>query len=323
MLLRFPHINDGMTDIALALGGGGVKGYAHVGVLRALQRHGFRIRALAGTSIGGLVGAAHAAGFKPDEIEKHIQTTNRQRLFNRLPGDGPAMLGLAGVTQILQELLGERTFADLALPFAVTAVDLDSGQLLALKRGKLVDAIMATIALPGIFPPRVWEGLNLIDGGVLDPVPVSLARRLAPDLPVVAVVLTPSIDRWKGNRPPRLLESLPFLANNAFVHNYLSGLRITRALDIFLNSIDIAGIRLTEMRLQIDNPEVVIRPAMPAVGILDEVDIKELVELGEAATEAALPELRNCVGWRGWITRRTPFGWMRKNGHRRDYEYWA
>ncbi|HEX7975044.1 MAG TPA: patatin-like phospholipase family protein [Anaerolineales bacterium] len=287
-----------MREITLALGGGGIKGYAHVGVLRVLEREGFHIRAIAGTSAGGMVGACYAAGASPDEMEKYLLEADQGRLYTRLPGDGPAMMGLGGVLEMLSRLLGDKTFQDVRLPLAVTAVNLETAQLVALRRGRLLDAVLATIAVPGIFPPRRWEGQTLVDGGILDPVPVALARYLAPALPVAAVVLSPSPEEWARPTPPRLFASLPF------VSSYLGRTRMAQALNIFLRSIDIAGLELTELRLQVDQPEVILRPAVPHIGFMDSVNVREVVELGEQAAEQALPELRRAASLRGWFSQR-------------------
>ena len=216
----------------------------------------------------------------------------------RKPDDGPSMLGLAGVVEILSETLVDCTFEDLLLPFAVTAVNLETAQLIAIRRGRVMDAVLATIAVPGIFPPRQWEDQLLIDGGVLDPVPVNLARQIAPGLPVVAVVLSPPVEEWVKPTRPRLLNSLPFLAQ------YLTRLRVAKALNIFLRSIDIAGAQLTELRLQVDKPDVIIRPAVPHIGFLDTVDVREVARLGEEATRDALPALHQAVGLRSWVARK-------------------
>src|SRR5512143_3205463 len=122
-------------DISVALGGGGARGNSHVGVLRRLEREGYRIRAVAGTSFGGIVAALYAAGFTPDEIEEIFCRVDQAALYGRAPGDGPSLLGLAGVTHWLNETLGERTFADLKIPCALTAVDLNSGQEVVLSEG--------------------------------------------------------------------------------------------------------------------------------------------------------------------------------------------
>ncbi len=285
-------------DITLALGGGGVKGNAHIGVLRVLEQSGIHVRGLAGTSAGGLWGALYAAGYHPDEIEEIFRSVDPTTIYHRRPGEGPSWLGLSGIYGILLKNLGDKTFKDLVLPFAVTAVDIDRAEQVILKQGRVMDAVLATIAVPGVFSPVTRDGRTLIDGGVLDPVPVALARSLAPELPVVAVVLSPPLNEWGGPVRPRLLNSLPFLAN------YIARMRITQATNIFLRSIDIGGAMLTELRLKVDKPDVIIRPAVPQIGLLDQVDIGEVARLGELAAEAALPEIQKAVSWRGWLGRR-------------------
>jgi NTE family protein len=291
-----------MKDIVMALGGGGVKGFAHIGVLRVLEREGFRIAAIAGTSAGGLIGSFYAAGYSPDEIERAFLEIDHNKIYNRLPGDGPSMMGLQGVVEVLRRLLGERTFQDTRIPFAVTAVNLDTAQLLALQRGLLIEAVLATIAVPGIFPPKLWENKRLVDGGVLAPVPIELARQLAPELPVIAVVLSPPVDHWVNKTPPRLLESMPFITQ------YLGRMRIAQAFNIFLRSVDIAGAEMTEMRLAIDQPEIIIRPDVPNIGFLDRVNVPEVTRLGELAATRYIPEINKETGWTARFSRQ----WTRK-----------
>ncbi len=288
-------------DISLALGGGGVKGFAHIGVVRALEEHGFRIRAIAGTSAGGLMGSVYAAGFSTEAIEDRLLKVDQGKLYHRLPGDGPSLFGVGGVLRILEEMLGDCTFDQLRIPFAVTAVDLDHGEEVIIDQGRVVDAVLATIAVPGIFPPRMRDGHMLVDGGILNPVPVALARRLAPGLPVVAVVLSPALSEWDVKRSrPRLLNSLPLL-NRLYEH------RLAQSMNIFLRSVDIAGCLLTDLRLQIDQPEVIIRPPVSTFGLMDRVEIPELIGIGEAASQAALPTLRKVTGWKHRLTYRLPW----------------
>src|SRR3989304_9750733 len=114
-------------DISIALGGGGARGNAHIGVLRRPVKENFRIRAVAGTSFGGIVASMFAAGYSPDEIEEIFVKVDQTKLYDRKPGDGPSLLGLSAVDLWLDEVLGKRTFADLKIPRALTAVDLNSG----------------------------------------------------------------------------------------------------------------------------------------------------------------------------------------------------
>ena len=278
-------------EIALALGGGGSKGNAHIGVLRVLDREGFQIRALAGTSAGGLWGSLYAYGYSPDEILDRFKSLEAQPLYQRDPHDLPAMMGVAGIRKLLNQALGACEFEELRIPFAVTSVDLDTAEHVVIRSGSVVDAVMATIAVPGIFPPVNLNGRTLIDGGILDPVPVASARSLAPGIAVAAVVLSPPIDEWAGVDKPRLMNALPLFSR------YLGRLRIAQALNIFLRSIDISGAMLTELLLNFDQPDVIIRPAVPQIGLLDNVDIKEVAAIGEQAAEAALPQLEKAVAW--------------------------
>ena len=287
-----------VKEISVALGGGGVKGHAHIGVLKVLVREGFAIQAVAGTSAGGLWGSFFAAGYSSDEIERGMRQISLQTLYRRKPDDSQSMMGLAGLEQVLDREFGDLNIEDLPIPFAVTAVDIDTAQQVILSKGKLVDAILATIAVPGVFPPKIMDHRVLIDGGVLDPVPVNLARSLAPELPVVAVVLSPPIDQWVQPSPPRLLNSLPFLSG------YFSRMRLAKALNVFLRSVDIGGAMLTELRLQLDRPEGIIRPPVPHIGLLDDVDVSEVALLGEIGAVKELDALNRMVGWRARVSRK-------------------
>jgi len=280
-------------DIAMALGGGGAKGNAHIGVLRFLLREGFRIRVVAGTSFGGIVAGAFAAGFSPDEIEDRFSRVDQAKLYGRVPGERPSLLGLSGVYKWLDEMFGEMTFADLKIPCAMVAVDLDTGREVILREGRVRDAILATIALPGIFPSYPLNGWNLIDGGVLNPVPVSVARSLAPDLPVVAVVLTQPMGAATATS---LTVPLPPVLPRPLMER-VAQLRLAQAAEVFLRSVEIGSRAVTEYRLAIDRPDVIIRPRVGHIQVLQQVDVHEIARLGEEAAQAALPELRRAVSW--------------------------
>jgi NTE family protein len=275
-------------DITLALGGGGAKGNAHVGVIRRLEKEGVRVRGIAGTSFGGLIAVLYGLGFSPDTIEDTFASVDQSQFYGHAPNDGPSLLGLAGVTRLLEERIGDRTFADLKLPCVLTAVDLKSGKEVLLSQGRLVDAMLATIAMPGIFPARYIDGLELVDGGTLDPVPVAPARALAPRLPVVAVVLTMPM-----GIPPQPW-NLPWHKHwtGMILSRLLSKMRYASVWDIFSRSLDITSRAMTQYRLEVDRPEVIIRPQVFDIDTLDIVDVREIARRGEVAAEAALPQLR-------------------------------
>lgn len=281
-------------DITLALGGGGAKGNAHIGVLRRLEREGFRIRAVAGTSFGGLVAVFYAAGYTPVEIEDLFAAVDQSRLYGRSADERPSLLGLAGVRRWLEQHLGERSFDDLKIPCALTAVDLHCGCEVTLDEGRVRDALLATIAVPGIFPAFPWHEWELVDGGVLNPVPVSVARELAPSLPVVAVTLQAPMGE------PAHSMSVPLPIPSGLpkpILDHLSHIRLAQAFDIFMRSVDVGNRAIAEYRLAVDKPDVIIRPAVSDIELLGKVDVREVAQRGEQAVEAVLPDLRRAVSW--------------------------
>ena len=280
-------------DILLALGGGGSKGNAHIGVIRILEREGFNIKAIAGASAGGMAAVAYAAGFSPDFLQEYMESIDQNRLFGFHLGEGPSLLGIKGVASAMKELLGEITFDQLKIPCALTAVDLETGKEMVLNTGSVFKAVLATIAIPGIFPPCNWDECLLVDGAVINPVPVSTVRQISPNknLPVVAVSLTSSVSE-KGLLPnikPKAAE---------VVFNQISRLKVAQAFDIFLRSIEIGMTTISEFRLQLDQPEVIVRPDVKHIGYLEKVNIAEVVKLGEEAMIDALPELKKFYSWR-------------------------
>jgi NTE family protein len=263
--------------IGVALGGGGSRGMAHLGVLKFLEDEGISIGAMAGTSIGGLVGAVYLSDISLKEMVEKFSHVEQDKLYGQRKGDEPSLLGLAGGTKVLTELLGDLTFQDLRIPFAVTAVDIQKGQMVVINEGKLIDAVLATIAVPGILPARPWGDRLLVDGGVFDPVPVSVVRELDDKLPVLAVVLT-------QENSPTLSIPVPEIPGAAPVVDYISRLRISRALNVFVQSIDVASKMLAELRLEVEQPEILVRPDLAGVGLLDKVNVRDMMAIGEAAT---------------------------------------
>lgn len=286
-------------DITLALGGGGSKGSSHIGVIRRLQQEGFRIKAVAGTSFGGLVAVFYGLGYSPDEMEDMLASRDQSQLYGHISNDGSSLLGLAGTTSFLQEVIGDRTFDDLKLPCVLTAADLKSGREVLLSEGSLVEAILSTIAIPGIFPPRRVDGVELVDGGTLDPVPVAAARTLAPKLPVVAVVLTVQMGNPAQTWNFPLPENLPLR-----LIARVGKMRYGQALDVFLRSYDIVTRAVTEYRLEVDKPDIIVRPQVTHINTLDRVDVHEVVRKGEEAVDAVLPELKKLFTWRKRVRRK-------------------
>ncbi len=279
-------------DITLALGGGGAKGNSHIGVIRRLEKEGYRIRSVAGTSFGGLVAILYASGLAADEIEEIFTSTDQGNLYVRDSNDGPSLLGLSGVRKLLDTLLGEKTFDDLKIPCAVTAVDTKTGNEIVITEGYLRDAVLATIALPGIFPPHHLNDWELMDGGVLNPVPVTVARMLSPDLPIVAVVLNDPLDipvRTYAIPVPAMLPKQ--------ITDRIHRLHVAQAFDIFMRAVDLSSRAVAHYRLEADAPDVIVRPQVHHMELLDKVVVKDVAMLGEIAVEEILPELKKAASW--------------------------
>jgi NTE family protein len=280
-------------DISLALGGGGVRGVAHIGVLRALENHGFKIRAIAGTSAGGLVGAVYAAGFSTETIEQTVNELDKNRSFSRKSDDNPSLLGMSGITNKLSELLADITFDELEIPFAATAVSLHSGKEIILRKGKVMNAVLATIAIPGVFPSQEIGGRVLMDGGVLDPVPVQLARWMRPDLPVIAVILHKKPD---GFSEEDMNFPVPIPGPSSIVERLIK-LRPVQAFKIFTRSMEVTGKHLTELAMELYRPEVIIAPRVGHIGILQNINSDELIQAGIDATEETMSKIKAEANW--------------------------
>lgn len=263
--------------IALALGGGGIRGYAHIGVLQQLMLEGYEIAAISGTSAGGIFGSLYASGYTPDEIESFIKELDIKNMFGRKPNDSPSIIGLGGLHKIIADKLGNKTFNDLIIPFACTAVDLVSGSEVIMDSGNLIDSVEATIAIPGIFPSKIIGPLKLVDGGIFDPVPVATARWLSPNLPLIAVCLTPEQENWRDlphiKIPPNMPIPMPVMET-------IFQLRIGKAAMVFIDSIDIMTNMIAELKLKIDKPDYILRPDMQKYAIFDDINPYDLIDRG-------------------------------------------
>ncbi len=286
-------------EITLALGGGGAKGNSHIGVIRRLEKEGYQIRSVAGTSFGGLVAILYASGFTPNEIEEVFTATDQGNLYVRDSNDGPSLLGLSGVRKLLDSVLGDKTFDDLKIPCAVTAVDTKTGSEVVISEGFLRDGVLATIALPGVFPPHPLNDWELMDGGVLNPVPVSVARILSPDLPIVAVVLNDPLDNPLRTYSIPVPSILP-----KQITDRIHRLHVAQAFDIFMRAVDLSSRAVAHYRLESDAPDIIIRPDVHHLELLDKVVVKDVALLGDAAVEEILPQLKKITSWTGRLNRK-------------------
>ncbi len=267
---------------------------AHIGVLRVLEEMGVTIRAISGTSAGGLVGAVYAAGYSSFEIEEIISQVDQSTLFYRRQDEGPSLLGLSNLHELIINVIGSKTFNDLKIPFACTAVDILTAQEIVIHQGSVADALLATMAVPGVFPVKKLNDHELVDGGVLDPVPVAVARWLCPRHPNIAVCLSAPQEKWGDTSNSQI--SLPIHIPGLMVE-YFNRLRIGQALQIFLRSMDIHSRMISELRLQIDRPDILLRPDVEEFGLLEKVDPKVLIQRGIHETHMHKEKIKNATAW--------------------------
>lgn len=296
--------------IGLALGGGGARGWAHIGVLRALAKANVRPDILCGTSVGALVGAVHLAG-KLDVIEDWARNLTRLRIVGYLDFhvSGGGMIGGNRLATIMREHLGDRAIESLPLPFTCVATDLVTGHEVWLDRGNLVNALRATTSLPGLFSPIEWNGRWLVDGALVNPLPVSLCRAMGAQI-VIAVNLHADIigrTRITGQSIPRaagfdLLNEFPEVASKADqgLGGWLKGLfgRTVGSPSLFgvmVQSLNIMQDRITRSRLAGEPPDVSITPRLGHIGLLEFDRAAEGIAEGVAATERALGEIGEAV----------------------------
>jgi NTE family protein len=277
-----------MKKITLALGGGGTKGFAHIGVIKQLEKYGYQPSAIAGTSAGGIVGSLYAVGYSTSEIESFAHSLNYSKLFTLNIDDPPSLLGLGGLYALLDKYLGEKTFDEVIIPFAVTAVDSKTGSEYVINSGKIIDAIKATTAIPGVFPAFIHHDKNLVDGAVLNPVPVNIARWLRDDVPVLAISLSAPPNEW-SSLPKYEVPS--FVPVPQFVVHQFNQMRLGKALESFIQSLELMMNMIAWLRLKEDKPDVLINPSVYKFTMIDDVDIDEMIELGEISVKEKIKEI--------------------------------
>ncbi len=249
--------------LGLALGAGGLRGLAHVGVLQVLEEEGIAVDCIAGCSIGALVGAMYCAGHKPQDILKlachlpkaHWLDMNMSKL---------GMFSGRRIWGTMDVLLQKKTFAQLNIPLRIVAADLKSGKEVVFAEGPVAAAVRASVSVPGVFLPFEWEDMLLVDGAVLNPVPSDLAREMGVDV-VVAVDLTSK-------------EEVP---------------EVKSFVDVMLRSIDIMEREL--LRHKHRDWDVLLQPNVGYVSPSSFNHLKECVALGRVAAQAALPAIQELL----------------------------
>lgn len=287
--------------IGLALGSGIARGWAHLGVLKALDKLGIVPDIIAGTSIGALVGGFYLGGHA-DKLEQWARRLTKFRMlryFNLSLGGG--MISGDRLFREAENYIGDTAIDELAAPFVAVATDLRTGHEVWLREGRVVDAMRASLSLPGVFKPVYADGRWLLDGALVNPVPVSVCRALGARM-VIAVNLSADIlgkgraangDATTGAIEPDVggrSKKQPNQANGEENRAEPPG-----TFDVMVESLNIVQDRIARGRLAGDPPDVSITPRIGHIGLLDFHRADELITEGVNAVERAMPEIRDAI----------------------------
>jgi len=252
--------------VALVLGGGGARGFAHVGVLRELEKEKVPVDIVVGTSVGSLIGALYADTGRVLDLEYVALTLEKDDLF-----DYAALSVLSGgfikgdrLQDFLESHLKHRSIESMPVRFAAVAVDVRTGETVVFDRGPVAPAVRASCAIPGAFVPVQYQGRTLVDGGVTNPIPADVARRMGAEV-VIGVAI-----------PAAVTPQAP-----------------TSPVGVAYQAVNIMSAEIGELRAR--ESDIVVRPAVGDIAYDDFSQKKRLIEAGVAATQKAMPEIYNAV----------------------------
>jgi NTE family protein len=275
--------------VALVLGGGGSRGIAHIGVLQVLVDAGIPIDLVVGTSMGAIVGALFAAGYDPQTIAEKTADMQNINLF------GVTLFSARARQQRVREELARglegKYFKDLKIPLIVTAVDMLTGKEVALSQGELIPALLASSAIPAVFPPVEIDGMQLADGGVIDSVATHVAFAHHPHI-VIASDVYPPLEQdnpWVDPISAVIGMQIPFISGN------LPWAKSPNMVGALWRSVRVMTWHLHEKRLQEHPPHVLLRPPLGNTGSLDFSDVQGPYFAGVQETQQHLDEIRTLV----------------------------
>jgi NTE family protein len=314
---RSAEANTSTPSIALVLGSGAARGFAHIGVIRALLANGIKPDVIVGTSMGALVGGCYASG-QLDTLEAWARSLTMRRVISyldvRIGGSG--LIGGGRLTGQLEASIGNGNIEELPIHFAAIATEIGTGHEVWLTRGSLALALRASYALPGIFPPVHMGGRWLVDGALVNPVPVSAARAFGAR---VVIAVNMDADRFgrgstiasHGADPGDLAALAPpapvrngfarlrgmFGAEQALKREMIAGTGRPSFSTVMIESFNIMQDRLTRMRLAGDPPDVHVTPRIGHIGWLDFHHAAEAIEVGRVATEKAIESINQSIAY--------------------------
>ncbi|HEU19763.1 MAG TPA: patatin-like phospholipase RssA [Deltaproteobacteria bacterium] len=302
--------------IGLALGSGSARGLSHIGIIHALAEMGIHPHIVCGCSVGAMVGGAYAADHL-DKLETWIRSLTRTdvlRFFDISLTSGGVILG-ERLTNVFREYIGEVTIESLSIPFSAVATELATGREIWFRTGFLLDAIRASMSLPGLFAPVQIDNNWLVDGGLVNPVPVSICRAMGADV-VIAVNLNggivgrhlsskqaKAVETASGGRPPefftdltnRIKRSLKNGVDSLIAQLWQDDSNRPGMFDVMASSINIMQDRITRSRMAGDPPDVMLAPQLEHIGLLEVYRASEAIEEGIKCVRRAKDALSDII----------------------------
>ncbi len=294
----FKNIMEKEVKIGLALGGGGAKGPAHIGVLKVFEQYGLKIHRIMGTSAGSTFAGLHALGYNSDEILVRSKGLNSKKFvkFYHYSFFGDSLIKDRNINNILKDMFGKNTFKDTKIPFSASAVDLEDGQEVLIEDGYLWQACRASAAIPFLFKPMYLNGRYLVDGGLLNNVPVDHLREKGDCDVIIGVELGGMTSRqyisgmiWqKYYKKPETFKLEP---------GFLTKLKMNTTLmsHILLRSLDILRETSQKIRFDIAKPDIIIHPKVDNISLLESSRFMEAYNYGIQAAQEAMPTILSII----------------------------
>ncbi len=276
--------------IGLALGGGGARGCAHIGVIKALQEAGISIDCVAGTSIGSFIGGVFAAG-DFEKLERILLETKWKDVVKHFDPVIPKKGFFEGkkFVKLISQIIPNPNFKDSRIPYAAIATDLLSGEEVVIKSGNIVKAIRASVAIPVIVTPAKIGNRHLIDGGVVNPLPVDVVQKMGADI-IIAVDLNRKFVTEKKKAKSQKSKKIPLQGKIA---NWITP--YPNIIDVVENSIFLMQDQLTQKNLLNHKPDFLIQPNLGSAGVFDFHKAKRMIDEGYQQTQKIIPKLKKLL----------------------------
>ena len=288
-------------NVSLVLSGGGARGIAHIGVIEELEKQGFNIKSISGTSMGSLVGAVYAVG-KMQEYKDWMYTLHKLEVFNLIDFTFSSQGLIKGdrVFKKMKEFIPDLNIEELDIHYAATAADIINNKEVVFTKGSIYDAVRASVAIPTVFTPVVTENSILVDGGIMNNVPISHVKRTKNDILIVVYVnadipvIRPPISKKEMDKKQSVyLKKMKEFYGHINKSKSKSKIEKLGYFDIIDRTISLVTYQLAQLLMEKSSPDILINVSRDSCGTFDFYKAEELVEIGRLAAIKSLEEYNN------------------------------